>query len=188
MNAGDAPDLGRAVLETVREASAAARLIAAEEVLERLVARGFGECLGTAPEGDPCRRLVAVLSGLPAIASLASLSGRTLYHDPALLSRTYARILDRGGDPPRLMAEEIRANSRDYPRPVPVELFEAPPFDLAPAVIEAALKAMAAGEEYRDITFTTTSQGTVYLFSSLYLERNYATFLAQQDETFSMNP
>ncbi len=188
MSADDAPDLGRAILEAVREASAEARLVAADELVERLRARGFGECLDAQPGGEPCRRVEALLSGLPEIASLASLSGRAVYHDPALLSRTYARILDRKGATALLMAEEIRANSRDYPRPVPVELFEAPPFDLAPEAIEAAFKAMAADEEFRDIAFTTTSQGTVYLFSSRHLERGYATFLAEQDETFSMNP
>jgi len=188
MSESDTPTLAQAALASVRGASAEARLIAAEEVLEQLLARGFGECLGTGTETDPGQRVTAVLSGLPEIASLASLSGRTMYHDPALLSRTYARILDRKDVPAMLMAEVIRSNSRDYPRPVLVELFEAPPFDLAPAVIEAALKTMAAGEEYRDISFTTTSLGTVYLFSSLHLERSYAAFLAEQDEAFAMNP
>ena len=115
-------------------------------------------------------------------------SNRHMYHDPALLSHSYARILDRKGCPAVLLAEEIRVNSREYPRPVPVELFEMPPFDLTPGAIEAVLTAMAADPAYRDITFTTTTMGTVYLFSSLYLERGYATFLAEQDESFAINP
>ena len=188
MKESDVPSLAQAALDSVREASAAARLIAAQEVLEQLAARGFGECLGAGTEVDPCQHVAAVLSDLPEIASLASLSGRVLYHDPDLLSRTYARILDRKDAPAILMAEEIRSNSREYPRPVPVELFEAPPFGLAPAVIESALRTMADSEEFRDITFATTSMGTVYLFSSLHLDRRYATFLAEQDESFAMNP
>jgi hypothetical protein len=69
-----------------------------------------------------------------------------------------------------------------------VELFEAPPFDLSPEIIEATLTAMAADPVYQDITFTTTALGSVYLFSSRHLERSYATFLAEQDESFAMDP
>lgn len=188
MSATDPDDLARAALETVRAASAEARLIDADTVLEALRARGFAEGLATSPETDPGARVAAVLSGLPDIASFVGLSGRAVYHDPAQLSPAYARILDRKGAPAVLLAEEIRINSREYSRPVPVELFEAPPFDLAPETIETTLLAMAADPAFRDITRTTTALGTVYLFSSLYLERGYATFLAEQGEAFAMNP
>ncbi|MFP5259436.1 MAG: hypothetical protein ACLGQH_10475 [Acidobacteriota bacterium] len=188
MSAAGEADLARAVLETVREASAETSLITAEEVLEGLRARGFAERLETPEGSDPCRRVAAVLSGLPDIASFASRSGRTVYHDPALLSRTYARLLDHKDAPEALLAEAIRSNSRDYPRPVPAALFEQPPFDLAPEAVEATLRAMAARPEYQDLAAVRTSMGTVYLFSSLYLERGQATFLAEQDEALAMNP
>jgi len=188
MSAIDQGSLARAVRETVCAASAAARLIAADEVVDQLRQHGFGECPEMLPETDQCLGVTAVLSELPDIASFVSLSGRTVYHDPALLSRTYARILDRKDNPAMLLAEEVRSNSRDYPRPVPVELFEAPPFDLSPEIIEATLTAMAADPVYQDITFTTTALGSVYLFSSRHLERSYATFLAEQDESFAMDP
>lgn len=188
MSVLDEADLARAALETVREASAATRLIAAEEILERLRAIGFAECLESPPGSAPCPRLTAVLSGLPGIASFAGLSGRTLYHDPALLSRAYARFLDHKDAVEVLLAEEIRSNSRDYPRPVAAALFEKTPFDLAPETIAAALDAMAANPAFGDITTTRTSLGTVYLFSSLYLERGHATFLAEQDDFLALNP
>ena len=188
MSEANADDLARAVLETVREASAATRLIAADEILEQLLARGVAKQLPTPPEADPCLLLAEILAGLPGIAALNSLSGRTVYHDQALLSRTYARILDRKDATEVLLAEEIRSNSRDYPRPVPVELFEMAPFELAPEIIEAALKAMAANPEFQDITAIRTSMGTTYLFSSLHLERSQATFLAEHDDAFAMNP
>ncbi len=132
--------------------------------------------------------LAGILSSQPGIGCFESLSGRTVYHDPALLSRTYALILDRKGSPVALMAGEIRANSREYPRPVPVELFEAPPFDLTPIEIEHALKTMAASPDFQDITFTTTPSGVAYLFSTTHLERVYAEFLAQRAESLAMNP
>lgn len=206
----DAAGLAEAAAEAVREASRALRLVSRDEVLETLVARGFRDALeATAdddreaapvavagesdgqqptPSGDADARLAAILADHPGIASFASLSGRTAYHAPELLSRTYARILDRQGSPVTLVAEEIRTNSRDYPRPLPVALFEAPPFGLTPETITSVLRAMAASPEHRDITFTTASTGAVYLFSSLYLERNYATFLADRAETMDMNP
>lgn len=188
MNEAEEDDLARAVLETVREASAAARLITVDEILEQLVARGLAKQLPTPPEADPCLLLAEVLAGLPDIASFESLSGRTVYHDPALLSRTYARILDHKDAPQLLLAEEIRSNSRDYPRPVPVELFEKPPFHLAPETIAAALKTLSCGQEFKDITSLTTAAGAVYLFSTLYLKRGYAVFLAEQDTSLAGNP
>ncbi|OGR39579.1 MAG: hypothetical protein A2051_11040 [Desulfovibrionales bacterium GWA2_65_9] len=136
--------------------------------------------------------LKALLSGIlaehPKLASFEGLSGQTVYHAPDVLSRTYARILDRKGSPLLLMAEEVRANSRDYPRPVPVELFEASPFELTPEEIERALRVMATDPRHQDITFTTTSTGAVYLFSTLHLERGYAAFLAQRAESLAANP
>jgi hypothetical protein len=188
MTSRDAAELAQAAVEAVREASRETRLVSRDDVLAVLFERGFQEYIEEAPETDAEARLAAILSGQPGIAAFASLSGRTVYHAPDLLSRTYARILDRKGSPLALMAEEIRTNSRDYPRPVPLGLFEAPPFDLRPEEIEAVLRAMAASPEYQDITFTTTSTGAVYLFSTLHLERGYAVFLAQRAETLDMNP
>lgn len=188
MTAFDEADLARAALETVRAASAQARLIAADEALAQLRERGFGERLDSPPGGDPSLRVAAILAELPAIASLASLSGRALYHDPALLSRAYARILARQGDPAALLAEEIRANSREHVRPVPVELFERPPFALTPAAIEATLEAMAANPAYRDIARVTTSMGAVYLFSSRSLAGDHAAFLAEREDSLALNP
>ncbi|GEM_PF-812262 len=138
--------------------------------------------------GIPPEVLAGILAAQPDLASFQSLSGQTVYHAPDLLSRTYARILDRKGSPLVLLAEEIRANSRDYPRPVPVELFEAPPFGLTPEEIGHVLQALAADPAHQDITFTTTPAGAVYLFSTRHLERGYAAFLAQRAESLSMNP
>jgi hypothetical protein len=72
---------------------------------------------------------------------------------------------------------------------VPLELFEQSPFDLIPEQIETSLKTMAASLEYDDISFTTTSTGAVYLFSSRHLERPYAAFLAERaDIGLQLNP
>lgn len=181
-------DLAQAVLETIREASAQPRLIALEEILERLRERGLAEGLETPPPADARPELAAIVADLPEIASFASRSGRTLYHDPTLLSRAYARLLDNQDAVDVLLAGEIRASSRDCPRPVPRQLFERPPFNLSLETIEAALDAMAADPAFADIASTTTSLGTVYLYSGLYLDRGHAAFLAEQDDAMAMNP
>jgi hypothetical protein len=123
------------------------------------------------------------------LAVLASISGKTLYHTPSLLSRTYAAILDAKDSPVVLMAEEIRRNSAEYPRPLPLDLFEESPFDLSPEQIEASLKTMAASPEFQDISYLTTSTGAVYLFSRRYLEQAYAAVLAERaDIGLLLNP
>ncbi|MBI4800090.1 MAG: hypothetical protein HY794_15445 [Desulfarculus sp.] len=198
MTGEDKARLTEAAAEVVLQASQEGRLTTGEEVLQALVSGGIlrqGEGQG---DSDNARRTLAgeeafaalagILAEHPRLASFEGLSGQTVYHCPDLLSRTYARILDRKGSPLVLMAEEIRANSRDYPRPVPVELFEAPPFELPPEEIGYALRTMAADPQYQDITFTPTASGVVYLFSVLYLERGYAAFLAQRAESLAMNP
>ncbi len=184
-----------AAVEAVREASRQGRLASRTDLLAALETGGAALApVGLAPEdqlpppGDRDTLLAAVLAAAPGIFAFQSLSGQTVYHDPDVLSRTYARILDSKGSPLLLMAEEIRINSRDYPRPVPLELFEAPPFELPPQDIEQALRVMAADAAFQDITFTLTATGAVYLFSTLHLERGYAAFLAQRAESLAMNP
>jgi len=199
--------------QIVRQASSELRLVTEEEVLAEVsvalaenAAKGETNPTALKPQTLPpetCAKLErlaimdrqelstelgGVLAGHPALAAFGGISGQTFYHAPELLSRTYARILDRKHSPLLLVAEEIRANSRDYPRTVPVELFEAAPFDLTPEELEQVLRAMASAPDYQDITFTTTSSGAVHLFSTRHLERGYAVFLAQQAESLAMNP
>lgn len=195
-------ELAKAAVEAVREASGQGRLAAIEDLLAALEADGaFLSPVGLSPVGlapagpqaegpgeDMPALLAAALADAPEVARLQSLSGVVLYHAPDLLSHTYARILDRKGSPLLLMAGEIRANSRDYPRPLPVELFQAPPFDLTPEEIGQALQGMATDPKFHDISSTTTPSGAVFLFSTRHLEPGYALFLAQRAESLTENP
>jgi len=175
--------LREAVAEAVAQANGQGRAVSAEEVLAGLSARGI------LPQDQEGRLLVeSILRDSPNLASFASVGGEPVFHDPALLSATYARIIDRRASPMLLMAGEIRANSRDYPRPVPVGLFASPPFGLTPEEIAAALRDMAADPAFADISFTTTADGAVYLFSLQSLEPGYARFLAEHAQSVAMNP
>jgi hypothetical protein len=180
--------LCHAMAEAVREASRAGQLVGREELSANLRASGILDP-DEADAPDMEALLTETLATHQDLAALTSISGQTLYHAPALLSRTYASILDRKSSPIVLIAEEVRRNSAEYPRPMPLDLFEESPFDLTPEQIEAGLKIMAATPEFEDIACTTTSTGAVYLFSSHYLDRVYATFLAERaDVGLLLNP
>jgi hypothetical protein len=179
MSGQESETLCQALAEAIREASRAGQLVGRDELLTDLRARSLlGPNEADAPDMEAL--LAETLDTYQELAALTSISGEILYHAPSLLSRTYAAILDRKTSPVILIAEEVRRNSAEYPRPVPLELFEQPPFDLIPEQIEASLKSMAASQEFQDISFTTTSSGAVYLFSTRYLERPYAAFLAER--------
>jgi hypothetical protein len=180
--------LCQTLAEAIRKTSSAGQLVGKEALLASLSERGL-----LAPEEPETPDMEALLAEMLAtnedLTALTSISGEILYHAPALLSTTYASILTRKTSPIILMAEEIRRNSAEYPRPIPLDLFEQPPFDLTPEQIEASLKTMAASPEFDDVSFTTTSTGAVYLFSTLHLERPYAAFLAERaDVGLLLNP
>jgi hypothetical protein len=180
--------LCQALAMAIREASTAGQLAGKEALLAELRNRSL---LGPDEPGVPDMDalLAETLAANADLAALTSISGEMLYHAPSLLSRTYAGILDSRSSPVRLIAEEVRKNSADYPRPLPLELFEQSPFDLIPEQIEAGLKTMAADPEFDDISFVTTATGAVYLFSSRHLERPYAAFLAERADTgLLLNP
>jgi hypothetical protein len=181
--------ISRAVLVAVREASRAGRLASLADVREAVLAR-LAETPQGPPEADALTddALDALLAAHPGLARFHSLEGHTLYHAPSLLSRTYARILDRKGSPSLLMAEEIRVNSHDYPRPVPVELFETEPFNLGREAIKAALTEFDTAPEFADISLVETANGATFLFSERFLPRAYAQFLADQADSLALNP
>jgi len=188
MTGQESQTLCQALAMAIREASMAGQLVGKEVLLAELRGRSL---LGSEEPGVPDMDalLAETLAANADLAALTSISGEILYHAPSLLSRTYAGILDSKASPVRLIAEEVRRNSADYPRPLPLELFEQFPFDLIPEQIEAGLKSMAADPEFDDISFITTSTGSIYLFSSRHLERPYAAFLAERADTgLLLNP
>jgi hypothetical protein len=108
--------------------------------------------------------------------------GHAFYHSVDFLSHTYARILALNTTPALMMADTIRDSSARYPRPVPLDLFEQAPFHLSPEIIQISLKEMANENQYSDIAATTSSEGTVYLYSSNFLSHDYATHLAEWED------
>ena len=102
------------------------------------------------------------------------------YYSSHYMTEGYAKILIlKGEDLLSLIAETIRENSKRYPRPVPLGIFQDPPFELKQEDLMACLREMAEQEDYRDIAQTVTSIGTVFLYSTLHLEPDYASSLAE---------
>ncbi len=123
--------------------------------------------------------LEAALSGEFGLARFEAWDHVVYLHYKPLLSQSYARLLSAQNNPMVQVRETIRDSSRLYPRPASIAMFSDPPFNMSPEDIEAVLKAMADDPESQDIRFTQSSLGNVFLYSSMYLDDDYADFLAE---------
>ena len=107
-------------------------------------------------------------------------SGGAWYFSEQSMTGAYARVLLlKGQGPLRMMAEVIREHSRDYPRPVPLALFQCAPFNLSDDEIALCLKEMMGKPPYRDIARLITSIGNIFAYSTDHLEPGYAAMLAE---------
>ncbi len=125
----------------------------------------------------------------PAMATCTTAEGTTVYYIRTEMSDVYAGILAGKGNPATLLAKVVRENSQLYPRPVPLDLFEYPPFDFTPEVVQECLQKLAATPGCADIRFVESAVGTVYLYSTQYLDHDHAEFLAERADTgLILNP
>jgi hypothetical protein len=164
----------------IRDKSRSGQLTLREEILTELTRQGFLK-----PEdSDVGSQFEAILKHtIEKNGDLKEICDRQSiphYYSKESMVERYANILiQKGGDSLVLMAEMIRENSKIYPRPIPLDVFAESPFGFAREEIFSHIRKMAEQEEYQDIKQTTTSIGTVFLFSTLYLEPDYAAFLAE---------
>jgi len=172
--------VGPEIARFIRARSEAGQLVAAGEILEAVTAKYASE-LDSQDQGWQFEALLsATITENSDLREIRYVKGEVKYYSTQCMAEPYAKILARKGqNPVLLMADVIRENSQRYPRPVALELFEGPPFDLSPGEILSCLREMAGSKDYRDIAQTTSSVGTVFLFSRLYLEPDYASMLAE---------
>jgi hypothetical protein len=162
----------------IRERSAATQLVSESEILavveERL----------TPPDRDTTgddisallTRLVDENEDLQTLAG----AGSHWYYSSRSMTGAYARILIQTLEGPvRLMAETVRHNASVYRRPVPLDMFMEPPFNLTNGQVLDCLATMAETDRYDDIETTTTSASGVYLYSTSHLETEHAVMLAE---------
>ena len=168
-----------AITDFIRRRSEAGQLVTAEDLYREFLRMGL-----LTEKENPLPELEALLKETvkqnEEVKEILDGKGLSHYYSVQSMAETYARILiQREGDPLLLMAEVIRENSRRYPRPVPLTIFEESPFELTPEQILFCLKKMAGEEDYQDIEQTTTSIGTVFLYSRQHLEPDHAAMLAE---------
>ena len=116
------------------------------------------------------------------VAAFTAWDNKEYYHYKPQMSSLYAGILSTANNRMVQVASVVRDSSRDYPRPVPLEIFEYPPFLFEAEALQQCLRDMAETGEYADIRFTESSVGTVYLYSTRYLDEDYAAFLAEKED------
>ena len=187
MNATDAQRATPA--QCIRAACEQGRLPAKAELLQKLRERPTGPD-ALAPSLEQLEEEIGkALADDPELALVHGPNGEEFYRHVGLMSATYAEILAGKSAPCLLIARIVRKNSQEYPRPVALDIFEYPPFDFDPQSIEACLRSMAADADFYDIRFVESSAGTVYLYSTQYLDREYAAFLAERlDVDLALNP
>jgi hypothetical protein len=176
------------IARIIRERSKNGQFVQFDEILEGLTGQG----LLKSEETDHRSHVEAILrQTFEKNGDLTEISGRdgvSQYYSTQSLSETYARLLmQKKEDPLSVMAEIVRENSAIYPRPVPIGIFRESPFDLTQEEILEYLKKMAKQEEYQDITQTTTSIGTIFLYSTQHLEPDYASSLAEWLDVGQLN-
>jgi hypothetical protein len=170
---------GLEIAARIRQSSKEGQLASESDLLPDLEGRVASPPAGDSP-ADPVNRIESVMGRCEDLKAIAAPDGSRRYYSSRFMTLAYATILlQKEGDHKRLMAESIRENSAVYPRPLPVEIFTRPPFSLSPDEIARHLERMAEEEEYRDIASTTTSASRVFLYSTLHLEPDHASMLAE---------
>ncbi len=167
----------QATAAMIRQSSAAGHLVSESEILHRLADQ---RPLTPDPAKGFEKILKKVVKDNEDLHELAARDGSRSYYSLQFMTGAYAMILlQKKDDPLRLIAESVRKDSAAYPRPVPLDIFTQPPFDLTPQAVLEYLERMSQKEEYRDIMRTTTSTSRVFLYSTLHLESDYASMLAE---------
>jgi hypothetical protein len=162
----------------IRERSAAAQLVSESDILLLLNERL------TPPDRDTTGDDISVLltrlvDENEDLHSLAG-AGSHWYYSSRSMTGAYGRILlQRLEGPVRLIAETVRHNASVYRRPVPLDMFMEPPFNLTSGQVLDSLATMAETEGFDDIATTTTSASGTYLYSTSYLETEHAVMLAE---------
>ena len=96
------------------------------------------------------------------------------------MTGSYALILlHKEEDPLQLIAEIVRQNSRDYPRPVPLDIFSVEPFGMTAHEVSDCIQKLTEDNAHTDILVIETVTSRKFLYSARYLEPAHAALLAE---------
>lgn len=163
------------IAKAIRERSAAYQLISESELFS---------LLNDLPDADrKDEDISAILIRLiQENDDLKIFSGKesSYYYSSDYMAEAYARILlHKLYGPLPMIAETVREHAGTYGRPVPISIFTQPPFSLEFGRILESLEAMKNEDGYADISMTTTSASTIYLYSLSHMEADHAAMLAE---------
>jgi hypothetical protein len=174
------------ITEIIRERSKAGFLVQREELFAELAGQDLSNSDVALQRSHFEDVLMQVVIENEDIREISGRNRIPHYYSSLSLTETYAGILVRKKEN-SLMAEIVRENSVVYPRPVPLNIFRDPPFDLTEEDISDCLEKMGKPGEFEDIARTTTSIGTVFLYSSRHLDPVYASTLAERYDVGDVN-
>jgi hypothetical protein len=178
----------RAIAQRIRERSETGQLIPLEEIWAELVRAGLVTQDANSEMTDFKAMLGEVVQENADLKEISTENRIAYYYSSRSLTETYAGILiSKVEGSLRLIAQVVRDNSKIYPRPVPLDIFTISPFDLTEEEIQDCLAKISEQEEYKDIARTTTSVGTVFLYSNRHLEPDYAFTLAESLDVGQVN-
>jgi hypothetical protein len=164
----------------IREKSRGGQLTPAEAIFDEASAAREEE-MSEASREDALKELPRLMmEENKDIRAMFSRSSSGYYYSTLFMTERYAEmLLKKEDDPLRLVADLVRENAAQYPRPTPIDVLEGSPFDMSQEQILACLQDLAAREEYEDIERLSTSTGTVFLYSTLHLDPAHASMLAE---------
>jgi len=170
----------QALAAMIRQSSKGGQLISESEIFRRVADQHLLPPPAAGQAGEVGTILKKLVEESEDVNELTAQDGARSYYSSNFMTEAYARILlQKQGDHLRLIAETVRDNSALYPRPVPLDIFTQPPFELTQQEILNDLERMEGKEEYRDIVPTRTSTSRVFLYSTLHLEPDHASMLAE---------
>lgn len=179
--------------EAPAEEASAQVVVSAEETVEAAEAPGVAASLLETGEkveerGEPEEELVEPKALEEArspldcgdIVVLEGRKGAYLYARDAM-SENYAHwaYLAAEDDDPTTLVDNVRQESRIYPRPMLAAAFRNPPYRWTRERTEAAFEEVQARGTYPDIARVVASNGDVYFYSTDYLSAAQAKALAQ---------
>lgn len=114
---------------------------------------------------------------------IVTLVGQHSYYlyDSDLMTKSYAHwaFLAAEDNPMATFVDCVREDGRIYPRPFAAEDLANPPFRMSESKVEDTWAELQKSGEYPDIERCEASNGDIYFFSTLYMDRTLAESLAE---------
>ena len=128
----------------------------------------------------------AVLIGLQEEGDIKAIHGKkdSYFFSEDHMSHSFAKLSARlvEQDLLGMLAEQVRDDSRIYPRPTPARQFYGAPYNIGKEQLVELLTTIRNDEEYSDIEFFETTNGAQYLVSRKHMHPDQARAIAQMQE------